>query len=239
MPRTSTKTLLVAALSALLFAGCGSTPRTQVTLFVDADSVVRGETVSMRVEFFEPGNATAVYVETVPMTNWPVTFALIQDVQDEFVAHVYALDVGGQTVAEGVAWSSFVPRSTRFYYLFLERSPCTSAMIAACDADEVCQNGGTCAQVPFTPGTDLPAPPTEGENPDPCGLVTCGTDALCAVSTRCRPMRSPCTRIVGANSDASLIVISRKRTGVPVGILLARRSCRSLSRYSRESRLSA
>lgn len=191
MPRTSTKTLLVAALSALLFAGCGSTPRTQVTLFVDADSVVRGETVSMRVEFFEPGNATAVYVETVPMTNWPVTFALIQDVQDEFVAHVYALDVGGQTVAEGVAWSSFVPRSTRFYYLFLERSPCTSAMIAACDADEVCQNGGTCAQVPFTPGTDLPAPPTEGENPDPCGLVTCGTDALCAVSAGAPVCRCP------------------------------------------------
>ncbi|MEZ4326112.1 MAG: hypothetical protein R3B40_12910 [Polyangiales bacterium] len=181
MLRTSLAFFFV-ALSALSFAGCGgTTPRTQVTLFVDADTDVRADTVSLRVDFFEPGATTPISSETVPMTNWPITFALIQDTQDDFVAHVYALGVGGSVVAEGVAWTSFVPRSTRFFYMFLEASPCTSAMIEACASDEVCQNGGTCADAPFTPGTDLPAPPAEGENPDPCGLVTCGTDALCTV----------------------------------------------------------
>jgi hypothetical protein len=42
-----------------------------------------------------------LHVELLPMTEWPVTFALVPDVADEFVAHVYALDAGNGSGGRG------------------------------------------------------------------------------------------------------------------------------------------
>ncbi len=182
MTRFASSFLRGAALSlalALVFAGCGSDSRTQVTLYVDASGAVQTATVAMRVEFFEPGETEPLHAETVPMAEWPVTFALLPDVADDFVAHVYALDDADEVVAEGVAWTSFVKGSTRFYYMYLDATPCSGAMLEACAPDEFCVEGGACITAVFTEGSDLPTTPGEGESPNPCEGVTCGTDAIC------------------------------------------------------------
>jgi hypothetical protein len=181
MTRFSPSLLRGATLSlaiALLVAGC-SDPRTQVTLFVDGSAAVQSNTVTIRVEFFEPGETEPLHVELLPMTEWPVTFALVPDVADEFVAHVYALDAGNGVVAEGVAWTSFVSGSTRFYYMYLDATPCSGAMLDACAPDEFCVDGGACIQAVFTEGSNLPTTPRDGESPNPCEGVTCGTAAEC------------------------------------------------------------
>lgn len=170
--------LLTLAL-ALGFAGCGADPRTQVTLYVDASADVQAATATIRVEFFEPGSTDPLRVELLPMAEWPVTFALLPDVADDFVAHVYALDAGNVVVAESVAWTSFVRGSTRFYFMYLDLTPCSNAMIDACEPEQFCVDGGTCVDAVFTPGADLPRPPGDGESPNPCEGVTCGTDAVC------------------------------------------------------------
>lgn len=181
MTRFSTSLLRGAALSltlALFATGC-SDARTQVTLYVDGSEDVRANTATIRVEFFEPGGAEPIHVELLPMTEWPVTFALIPDVTDDFVAHVYALDPGNGIVAEGVAWTSFVRGSTRFYFMYLDVTPCSGAMIEACAPDQFCVDGGACITAPFTEGSDLPTTPRDGESPNPCEGVTCGTAAVC------------------------------------------------------------
>ena len=181
MTRFSTSLLRGATLSlalALFGTGC-SDARTQVTLYVDGSEAVQANTATIRVEFFEPGGTEPLHVELLPMTEWPVTFALVRDVADEFVAHVYALDAGNGIVAEGVAWTSFVGGSTRFYYMYLDVTPCSGAMIEACAPDQFCVDGGACITAVFTEGSDLPTTPGDGESPNPCEGVTCGTAAVC------------------------------------------------------------
>lgn len=182
MTRFASSFAHVAGLSLLLalgFAGCGSDPRTQVTLFVDGSDEVQATTATIRVEFFEPGSTDPLHVELLPMTEWPVTFALVPDVADDFVAHVYALDTSNVVVAEGVAWTSFVRKSTRFYYMYLDQTPCSNAMIEGCEADQICLDGGDCLDAVFRPGAELPTTPADDESPNPCEGVTCGTSAVC------------------------------------------------------------
>lgn len=163
---------------ALAVAGC-SDPRTQITLYVDGSDIVQGVTTTMRVEFFEPGATEPFETELVSMTEWPFTFALVPDVADDFVAHVYALDGTNTVVAEGIAWTRFARGKTRFYYMYLDVTPCSGPMLEACAPDEFCVDGGACVTAVFTDGADLPNVPGDGESPNPCEGVTCGTSAVC------------------------------------------------------------
>lgn len=166
-------------LLALFVAGCGSDPRTQVTLYIDGSADVQANAATIRVEFFLVGAAEPFKVELLPAPVWPVTFALVPDMAEDFIAHVYALDSANTILAEGVARTSFANGSTRFYYMYLDLTLCSNAMIDACGPDEFCVDGGICVAAPFTPGSDLPTTPGEGESPNPCEGVTCGTSAVC------------------------------------------------------------
>lgn len=166
-------------LLALFVAGCGSDPRTQVTLYIDGSADVQANAATIRVEFFLVGAAEPFKVELLPAPEWPVTFALVPDMAEDFIAHVYALDSANTILAEGVARTSFANGSTRFYYMYLDLTLCSNAMIDACGPDEFCVDGGICVAAPFTPGSDLPTTPGEGESPNPCEGVTCGTSAVC------------------------------------------------------------
>jgi len=142
-----TRSFVQCLVVALLLSACGSeTPRTQVTLMIDADPLLKSQLETVTVDFASGAigaaseDLTARPTQTfrAPFT-WPLVLALVpagDNTRRAFEIHVTGSS-GAGTLVEASARSSFVARKNLALRMRLYDA-CRAAVFAGCSAEQTC-----------------------------------------------------------------------------------------------------